>query len=50
MLLVIIAVVLAVLIRLIPVLAAVVWHVLPGILMLWLIVSVLRGMVHKLLD
>lgn len=50
MLLAIIVVLLAVIIKLIPVLAVAVWGVLPGILVLWLIIAVLRGMVHKLLD
>ena len=47
--LVVIVVLLAVIIRLIPVLLQMVWQVLPGILVLWLIVAVLRGMVKHLL-
>jgi hypothetical protein len=50
MLLVIIVVLSAVTIKLIPIIVQIVWHVLPGILVLWLIVAVLRNMVHKLLE
>ena len=50
MLLVITVVLLGVSIKLIPVFVQVVWHLLPGILVLCLIVTVLRGMVHRLLD
>lgn len=46
--LVIIVVMLAVSIRLVPALLQLAWQVLPGILVLWLIVAVLRGMVKKL--
>jgi hypothetical protein len=48
--LVVIVVSLAVIVKLIPALVQMVWYVLPSILVLWLIVNVLRGMVHKLLD
>ena len=44
-----IAVMFAVIIHLIPILLQMAWQVLPGILVLWLIVAVLRGMVNKLL-
>jgi len=47
--LVIIVVMFVVIIRLIPALLQMVWQVLPGILVLWLIMAVLRGMVKKLL-
>lgn len=48
--LVVIVAMLAISIRLIPALFQVVWQVLPGILVLWLIVAVLRSMVMKLLE
>jgi hypothetical protein len=48
-LLVVLVVMIAVLIHLIPALLQMAWQVLPGILMLWLIVAVLRSMVKKLL-
>lgn len=47
--LVVIMVILAVIIRLIPVLFRMAWLLLPGILVLWFIVAVLSGMVKKLL-
>ena len=47
--LVVIVVMLAIIIRVIPALLQMAWQVLPGILVLWLIVAVLRGMVKKLL-
>jgi len=47
--LVIIAVMLAIIMRLIPALLHLAGQVLPGILLLWLIVAVLRSMVKKLL-
>lgn len=47
--LVIIVVALAVSILLVPALLQMVWQLLPGILVLWLIIAVLRGMVQKLL-
>jgi hypothetical protein len=47
--LVVIGVLLTISIRLVPVLLQMVWQVLPGILVLWLIVTVLRGMVKHLL-
>jgi hypothetical protein len=39
---------LAVAIHLVPALLQMAWQVLPGILVLWLIVAVLRGMLNKL--
>ena len=48
--LVIVIVLIAVIIKLIPVLFGVVWTIRPGMLILVLIVSVLRGMVKKLLS
>ena len=47
--LVVIVVMFAIIIRLIPALLQMAWQVLPGILVLWLIVAVLRAMVKKLL-
>ena len=47
--LVVIVVTLAIVIRLIPVLFQAAWHVMPGVLIMVLIVSVLRAMVNKLL-
>jgi hypothetical protein len=47
--LVVIAVLLAIIIRLIPDLLQIAWQVLPGVLVLWLVVAILRGMVKKLL-
>lgn len=47
--LVVIAMLLAIIIRLIPDLLQIAWQVLPGILVLWLIVVVLRSMVKTLL-
>lgn len=44
----VIVVLLAVAIRLVPALLHMAWQVLPGILVLWLIVAVLRGMLNKL--
>ena len=46
---VVIAIALAISIRLVPALLQMAWQVLPGILVLWFIVAVLRGMVGKLL-
>lgn len=46
--LVIIVVMLAIIIRLAPALLQMVWQLLPGILLLWLIVAVLRSMLKKL--
>jgi hypothetical protein len=40
----------AILVRLIPVLLQMVWQLLPGVLILWLILAVLRGMVKHLLE
>jgi hypothetical protein len=47
--LVVVVVMLAIFIRFIPALLQMAWQVLPGILVLWLIAAVLRGMVKKLL-
>lgn len=47
--LVVIVVTLAIAIRLIPVLFQAAWYVMPGVVIMLLIVSVLRGMVNKLL-
>ncbi len=47
--LIVVVAMVAIVIRLIPALRQMVWQVLPGILALWLIVAVLRGMVKKLL-
>ena len=44
-----ILVILAIAIRLIPVVFQAVWHVMPGVLIMLLIVSVLRGIVNRLL-
>ena len=49
-LLITIVLLLAVIIKLIPILVQVVRHIMPGALALWLIVIVLRAMVHRLLD
>lgn len=46
---VVIVVMLAVIVRLAPALLQMAWQLLPGILLLWLIVAVLRNMVKKLL-
>lgn len=42
--------VLAVIIRLIPALLQMTWQVLPGILVLWMVVAVLRSLLKKLLE
>lgn len=47
--LVVIVVLLAIIVRLIPALLQMTWQVLPGILVLWMVVAVLRAMVKKLL-
>ena len=47
--LVVIVAALAIIIRLIPVLFQAVWHVMPSVLIMALIVSVLRAIVNKLL-
>lgn len=47
--LVIVVVTLAIIIRLVPALVQMAWQVLPGILVLWMVVAVLRAMVKKLL-
>lgn len=41
---------LAIIIRLVPALFQMTWQVLPGVVVLWLIVAVLRAMVKKLLE
>lgn len=46
---VVIVVMLAVIVRLAPALLQMAWQLLPGVLVLWLIVAVLRSMVKKLL-
>lgn len=46
--LVVLVVMIAVIIRVMPALLEMAWQVLPGVLLLWLIVAVLRSMLKKL--
>ncbi len=46
---VVVVVMLAVIVRLAPALLQMAWQLLPGVLLLWLIVAVLRSVVKKLL-
>lgn len=46
--LVVIVVLLAIFIRLVPALLQMTWQVVPGILLLWLVVAILRSMLKRL--
>lgn len=48
--LVLVVVMLAVVVNLMPALAELAWKLLPGLLVVWVIVIVIRGMISKLLE